>query len=103
MSYFEEFMDQTEKVENIEREDIEKKEKEVEESTKAPKPKDSIGREIEKELLEVPNKLVGDKSLSKGEIINYICKKLFKKKEKYTLDYLRALKYNLDAIDIAKL
>jgi hypothetical protein len=101
MSYFEDFVGQKEKeeqVENIEKEDNQKEDK----TSKAPKPRDPINREIEKELLEVPDKLLGDKSMNKNQILTYICKKLLKKREKYTLDYLRALKYNLDAIDIAK-
>jgi hypothetical protein len=105
MSYFEDFVgqkNQEEQVENIEKEDNQKEDKAVKETSKAPKPRDPINREIEKELLEVPDKLVGDKHMDKNQILNYICKKLFKKREKYTLDYLRALKYNLDAIDIAK-
>lgn len=55
-----------------------------------------------KPRFETPKKLKGDKTLSKNEIIKYITHKLEKKSKKYTLDYLRALKYNLDAIDIAK-
>ena len=47
--------------------------------------------------------LKGDKSLSKAEMVEYIISILKEKKENYPLDYLRALKFNLDAINIIKL
>jgi hypothetical protein len=55
-----------------------------------------------KETIEFAQKLRGDKSLSKSKIIKYIVTIIQKNKEKYTLDYLRALKYNLDAINLSK-
>lgn len=56
-------------------------------------------KEGEQEFAET---LKGDKKLAKDQIIEYITQIIQKNKKKYTLDYLRALKYNLDAINITK-
>lgn len=102
MSYFRDFMDEDTKEEKDEKKPQDIQDKKTVTNVTKKTLKHNTHNKKETKNHNKHNKLTQDKSLNKDDIITYIIRKIKNKRKKYTLDYLRAMKYNLDAIDLAK-